>query len=320
MGRKIPPFAALRAFEALVRHGNLQAAGNELGISASAISHQVKSLESHVGTKLLVKADHRLKVADTGLEFAAELRHILDRLEAAALNISLARKTGRISINLFSSLAELWMIPLLARFTEQYPDISVTLVTSPETVDLSGSDIDLAIQYGTEPSGAHNSLALVQETITPVCSPAFLARRGPIAEAANLLSHPLIYCASAPDEWRVWVEQNRVSLADVRHWLEVDTRSAALQAAEQNMGIAIGRRPFADLALARGRLVQIFPHTTETGMTYFLAAPARSWSARNVRIFSSWLAAAAKADNPFLATENGTPVASSTPVAMQPGR
>ncbi|RWI87849.1 MAG: LysR family transcriptional regulator [Mesorhizobium sp.] len=311
MGRNIPPFAALRAFEALVRHGNLQAAGNELGISASAISHQVKSLEGHLGAKLLVKTDNRLKVIEPGLQFASELRGILDEMEAAALKVSLPRKTGRISINLFPSLAELWMIPLLARFAEQYPDTSVTLVTNPEMVDLSGSDIDLAIQYGAEPSGAYKSIALLQETITPVCSPTFLARRGQIAQAATLLSHPLIYCASAPDEWRVWMEQNKVSLGDVRHWLEVDTRSAALQAAEQNMGIAIGRRPFADLALARGSLVQIFPRPTVTGMTYFLAAPARSWSARNVRIFSTWLAAAAKLDNPFLAIENGISAASS---------
>ncbi|MET2833027.1 LysR substrate-binding domain-containing protein [Mesorhizobium shangrilense] len=303
MGRKIPPFAAIRAFEALARHGNLQAAGDELGISASAISHQVKSFESHVGTKLLIKSDNRLRITKAGSLLATELRDILDQLEAAMIKVSLARKTGRISINLFPSLAELWMVPLLARFAEQYPEISVTLITSPEKVDLSGSDIDLAFQYGVEPSGAYKSIALIQETITPVCSKAFLARRGPITQASDLLSYPLIYCASAPDEWRIWMEQNHVSLGDVGHWLEVDTRSAALQAAQQNMGIAIGRRPFVDLALAQGTLVPIFKQPTLTGMTYFLVAPARSWSAGNVRTFSTWLTAAAKAENPFLAAE-----------------
>ncbi|MDX8443587.1 LysR substrate-binding domain-containing protein [Mesorhizobium australafricanum] len=303
MGRKIPPFAAIRAFEALARHGNLQAAGDELGISASAISHQVKSLESHVGTKLLIKSDNRLRVTKAGSNLASELREILDLLEASMLKVSLARKTGRVSINLFPSLAELWMVPLLARFAEQHPEISVTLVTNPEKVDLSGSDIDLAIQYGVEPSSAEKSFSLIQETITPVCSSAFLARRGPITQASDLLSCPLIYCASAPDEWRIWTEENDVALGDVRHWLEVDTRSAALRAAEQNMGIAIGRRPFVDLALARGSLVQIFESPMFTGMTYFLVTPTRSWSVRNVRTFSTWLIAASKAENPFLQLE-----------------
>ncbi|MCW0001564.1 LysR substrate-binding domain-containing protein [Pararhizobium sp. YC-54] len=303
MGRKIPPFAAIRAFEALVRHGNLQAAADELGISASAISHQVKSFESHVGTKLLIRTDNRLKATKAGANLANELRQVLDLLEAAMLKVSTARKTGRVSIHMFPSLAELWMVPLLARFAEQHPEISVALVTSPEKIDLSGSDIDLAVQYGVEPTGAYKSIALIQETISPVCSSTFLARRGPITRPSDLLSLPLIYTASAPDEWRIWTEQNDVRLGDVRHWLEVDTRSAALQAAEQHMGITIGRRPFVDLALAQGTLTQIFDQSTLTGMTYFLVAPVRSWSARNVRTFSTWLATAAKAENPFLVCE-----------------
>src|SRR5215211_4731695 len=127
MGRKIPPFAALRAFEALARRGSLHAAGEELGISAGAISHQLKSLEDHLGAKLLTRNNNRLAMTEAGCRFAAELRESLDLLEDASLRVSAVRDKSRISISLFQSLAELWIVPLLAKFSCEYPDVVVSL-------------------------------------------------------------------------------------------------------------------------------------------------------------------------------------------------
>ena len=304
MARRIPPFAALRAFEALARRGSLQAAGEELGISPSAISHQLKSLESHLGAKLLIRTDHRLQIAEAGMALYRDLHEILDRLEVAAMRVSVERETARISINLFPSLASLWMVPLLGPFNAKHPDIVVSLVTQPETIDLSGSDIDLAIQYRSSPPGGYESIELITETIAPLCSPKYLETNGPISAPADLLDHTLIACTCGPEEWDVWMERHDSSISRARHWLEVDTRAAALQAAQEGLGIAMGRRPFADLALARGQLTEIFADSVQTGMTYYIVAPERSWSSRNVRTFCSWLSVVAREGNPFLASHD----------------
>lgn len=299
MGRKIPPFAALRAFEALARRGTLQATGQELGISASAISHQIKSLEGHLGIKLLLRHENRLQITEAGMAFARDLQETFDRIELAAQRTSSGRETARISINLFSSLAELWLVPLLGSFNAQHPDTLVSVVTNPEEIELSGSDIDLAIRYGGNAPSGHQTTELFPETIAPLCSPDYLAAHGPFMRAVDLLEHRLILCTCEPAEWQLWMERQGASMAKARHWLEVDTRAAALHAAQAGLGIAIGRRPFADLALARGELIEMFPDPVNTGMSYFLAVPDRSWSSGNVRAFHSWLCAAVRSGNPF---------------------
>lgn len=291
MARKIPPFAALRAFEALSRCGNLQTAGEELGVSASAISHQLKSLEIHLGFRLLIRTDNRIKLTKRGMQFALKLQQVFDRLQEAVDNASGSRDNARISINLFSSLAELWLVPLLGHFNDRHPDILISIITIPETMELSGSDIDLAIHYGELPPAGHESALLFPETITPLCSPKFLEKHGPFVRVSDLLEHCLIYCNSAPNEWSIWTEGQGVTISKDRHWLELDNRAAALQAAKSGLGIVLGRRPFADGAVTRGELVQIFPEAVSTGMNYFLVVPARSSSSSSVRAFRTWLCA-----------------------------
>lgn len=300
MARKIPPFAALRAFEALSRCGNLQTAGEELGVSASAISHQLKSLEAHLRFRLLVRTDNRIKLTNRGMQFALKLQQVFDRLQEVVDNASGSRDNTRISINLFSSLAELWLVPLLGQFNDRHPDILISMVTVPETMELSGSDIDLAIHYGEQAPVGHESVLLFPETIAPLCSPKFLEKHGPFASVSDLLEQCLIFCNSAPNEWSMWTERQGVVISKDRHWLELDNRAAALQAAKSGLGIALGRRPFADLAVTQGELVQIFPETVSTGMNYFLVVPMRSWSSSSVRAFRTWLCATVSGRNSFV--------------------
>lgn len=300
MGRTIPPFAALRAFEALARRGTLQAAGAELGISPGAVSHQLKSLEEHLGAKLLLRTQNRLTFTNAGVRFAAELRQILDQLELASLNVSAAREKARITISLFQSLAELWMVPLLGAFNRENPHLLVSLITATEAIDVSNSDVDLAIQYVEKPPAHCQAIELFPETIEPLASPEYLAANGPIASPGDLQGYRLIFCSCEPNEWPFWAAHSGAGgLHEASHWLEVDTRAAAIQAGEQGLGVVMGRRPFADLALARGRLIQLFGEAVPTGMRYFAVAPSRTWSSRRVRNFCSWLQAVARTDNPF---------------------
>jgi LysR family glycine cleavage system transcriptional activator len=304
MGRKIPPFAALRAFEALARCGTLHAAGRELGISAGAVSHQLKSLEDNLGVKLLTRNQNRLMFTEVGLCLAAELRGILDQLEIASLSAAATREKSRIRISLFHSLAELWMVPLLGAYNREHPHVLVSLLTSPEITDICNSDVDLAIQYADKPPPHCHAIELFPETIAPLASSEYLAAHGPIASSKELANHRLIHCSCEPNEWLFWMERYGAGPIESRHWLEVDTRAAAIQAGEQGLGVVMGRRPFADLALARGRLVQLWTNSIATGMSYFIVAPNRTWSSPRIREFCMWLKSIASTGNPFAGLGN----------------
>ena len=289
MGRRVPPFAAIRAFEAAARHGTLQAAADELGVSPSAVSHQIKSLEDFLGAKVFVRRNNKLSLTDLGTSYQQDLRQALDLIEIATARAAQRQKGGRITVNLFFSLAELWLVPLLGSFHEAHPDIEVKLVTQPEDVSLSGSDIDVAIRYASRESVEQGCEFLFEEDILPVCSPGFLVAMGPMTSPADLTMRRLIISSLEPSEWSIWAGANGVSLGEVTSWLELDQRTFVMQAARKGLGVAMARRPYADTDLEEGTLIAPFPKSVKTGFAYYLVVPERSRNLPRVKAFSKWL-------------------------------
>ena len=304
MGRDIPPFAALRAFEALARRKSLRAAGDELGISASAISHQLNALEENLGKKLLFKRGNRLHFTEAGGHLAVELGEGLDLLEKASQRASGRHHKPHITISMFQSLSELWMIPLLTAYHRLNPETTVSVVTEPDIQDADFGSIDLAICYDRHPAANTGLPFLMSETIEPVASQGYLSISAPVRKPADIVEHMLIHCCSAPDEWQQWSQQNEISLSGARHWLQVDTRAAALQAAEQGLGLAMGRKPLSDLALSRRRIVEVFNAPVATGMAYYLNAARHHKPSSRIADFQQWLMDTAQLSNPFMQQAN----------------
>lgn len=289
MNRRVPPFAAIRAFEAAARCGNLHGAAVELSVSPSAISHQINALEKHLGAKLFLRNNNRLSLTELGAVYQKELRRALDLIEIATARALQRQQGGRVTVNLFVSLAELWLIPLLVGFHELQPDTELKLVTQPEEALLSGSDIDVAIRYAPSDSKEPGYEFLFEEDIIPVCSPRYIKATGPLRTPADLAERRLVLCSLDPSEWSRWASANGVSLTDVKYWLELDQRTFVMQAARRGIGVAMARRPYADIDLAEGSLVAPFPTPVKTSFSYFLVTPERSRSRLRVKAFREWL-------------------------------
>jgi len=289
MARRLPPFAALRAFEAAARAGSLSEAAEELLISSSAVSHQIKSLETFVSAKLFLREQTGLKLTEIGERYLEGLGDALDRIEASTLSVMQDTKNGGLTIHLFQSLAQMWLIPQLDDFLSANPEITVKLMTKSDEIEFSGSSVDIAIRYATRKPAEHTCEKLIDEVIAPVVSPDYLRHYGAIETPEELLGRRLIGCEYAPHEWDFWFEKMGIPGSKQAPKLMFDSRSHALLAASEGMGVAMNRRPYGDTLLKRGLLIQPIAEEVRTGAAYYFIAPKRSASLARVKHFKAWL-------------------------------
>lgn len=289
MARRLPPFAALRAFEAAARAGSLAEAAEELLISSSAVSHQIKSLETFVSARLFLREQTGMKLTAIGEKYLEGLGDALDRIETSTLSVMQDTKNGGLTIHLFQSLAQMWLIPQLDDFLLSNPEITVKLMTKPDDIDFSGSTVDIAIRYAMEKPAEYMCEKLIDDAMAPVVSPEYLRHYGVIETPRDLLGRRLIGCEYDPHEWKFWFAKMGIPDANQTPKLMFDSRSHALLAAREGMGVAMNRRPYGSFLLKRGLLVQPFPGEVGTEGAYYFIAPQRSAGLARVKHFKAWL-------------------------------
>ena len=281
----------MRAFEAAERHRNFKRAADELSLTPSAISHQVKALEEHLGVRLFYRRDGKLLLTEIGQAYVPGLRKAFDALESATSRVIEHGLHGALTLSLFPTLAAQWFIPRLGTFHRAHPGLDVRLISSITEVDFSSTDIDLAIRHGQGDWPGLRCDFMMGEVIFPVCSPEYLAASGPIDDPTELAHHTLIHFTFEADEWRAWLAAAGVEGVDLQHGLNFDWRMLALRAAMDGLGVAIGRRPCIDDDLAAGRLVAPFAPVLACDGSYYLVCRETAASLPKVVAFRQWLLA-----------------------------
>ncbi len=291
MNRRLPPFAALRAFEATARLGKQSNAANELLISTSAISHQIRSLEAFLGLTLFRRHTGGVTLTEEGVAYQKEISAALDLIEQATKASRRAADDTPLKLHMFQSLANLWLIPNLRDLAEGLTDLRVAFVSHPEIVNLSGSDIDAAIIYSDKPPDTAFHCLLFEEVMIPVCSPDYLTREGPFTSVEGVIFHRLIGSTRHQDEWSAWAAGCGVSSEPSMVSLSFDSRANVLRAAQEGLGLAMDRRPFGDRQKSRGVLVEPIRKSIATGWSYYFITTERGDSLARVRSMRAWLLA-----------------------------
>ncbi len=240
MARKLPPFAALRAFEAAARHCNLRHAADELCLSVSAISHQVKSLEQFLGVRVFDRTHNTLTLTEVGHKYLQDIAHALDAIAAATARAEVERVSSQVAISLFPSLAVLWLMPSLPKFYQQAPHIDITIVTSVEPPASRVAATDLVIRYEPVAELRSNAQVLFREHMYPVCSSKYAQEIGLADPSFSFDDVTFIHCQTAPEEWRQWFAGTGGARTPTGRVVNVDNRALALQAAESGLGLAMG--------------------------------------------------------------------------------
>jgi len=289
----LPPLTALRAFEAAARHLSFTRAAAELSVTQTAVSHQVKLLEEHLGTPLFHRAARRVTLTAAGQAWFHELHEVFSRLQQANERLRARAASARpvVSVTVLPSFGARWLVPRLGRFLERHPGIDVRISPSEQVVDFSVEPIDVGIRYGrTRPSGLVVD-KLADDALIVVCAPA-LARR--LATPADLRRQVLLR-DDEPDGWRRWLEAHRLRGVDAERGLVFTDSSMLVEAAVRGQGVALARRSLAIDDLEAGRLALPFPRLRPlpTGRAYYFVTPRENLARPAVAAFRAWLRAEA---------------------------
>lgn len=251
--RKIPPLKALQAFESAARLGSFQAAAQELFLTPSAISHQIKYLESYFNISLFHRAHRSIELTDAGHQYARTISDAFRSIQAATRDIERIGKSDILTIHSTPSFAAKWLMPRLARFCSLYYDIDVRLNASMIAPDILAGQADIVIRYGDVfPNQGIELRYLPAESMAVMCSPQLLNS----TEQLDLTQHPLIHSELNLYQWRDWAAAHHYSgNLNIERGLRFDRTFMSISAAADGLGIALDSTLMAEQELNDGRLI-----------------------------------------------------------------
>lgn len=291
----IPAIASLRALESVIRLGRFASAAEELGITQSAVSQHVKSVEQWVGQKLVVRGARGSQPTPAGEELSAAF------VEGTRVIGTTCEKLRRHSENMDTPLtittlpgfAVKWLFPRLHEFDSQYPEVSVSISTDLRPVDFGQGQADCAIRYGVGNYPRMHTDRLFGEHLYPVAAPKLLEKLS-CDTPADLSRHTLLVdeiqsMAGLRPSWQLWLQQANVSSQVLHRTRRFSQSNMVVQAALEGMGIALGRDPLVRDEIAVGNLVRLFDVRVLSPFAYHFVCPPENLSVARVASFRQWL-------------------------------
>lgn len=277
----------LRAFEASARLGSFKEAADELCVTASAVSQQVKTLEEQLGVTLFERLPRGLALTEAGQRYAADIRPLLAAIDDATDRLRRSRARSLLRVTLMPPLARRIVLPRLAEFQARHPDIELRLDTSLHDQDLQLRHADLAIRYGLPPwpGCAHEKLASL--TIRAICPPAVATAYHLTELPQNLVHVPLVHMTGRPDSWARYFAELGLGKPTPAAEFFVDNYPAAVEAAE-SLGATLAVLPLEKPLIDSGRVQAVGPELPLPEAMYAVMLTERQQEPA-IRAFLDWL-------------------------------
>lgn len=285
------PLKAIQAFEAAARLSSFSLAAEELFLTPSAISHQVKYLEDLVGVRLFHRVHRAVVLTDSGRQYAEEISAAFISIEKATREVGRAEKSDILTVHSTPSIAAQWLMPRLARFSALYPDIDVRVNASVDTVDLTTGRVDIDIRYSMrklQPAGTM-VLPFPPETIVPLCAPSLVDGPHPIRTPEDLCHHTLIHSEVCLFGWRDWMREHRKVKLDITRGPRFDRSFMAISAALDGLGVCLESLLLVQRELESGRLVAPLGLDGPKVQGYTLNLLKSRADLPKIRAFQDWL-------------------------------
>ncbi|MBN9673644.1 transcriptional regulator GcvA [Roseibium aggregatum] len=285
---KLPPLASLRAFEAAARHLSFKRAAEELGVTPTAVSHQIRLLEDTIGMRLFERLPRKVALTETGSQLYPVFRDAFSSMTRALGSVTREGSRKAFTLTSTTGFTAKWLVPRIARFNATHPQITLRLYPSDAVTELGTGAADCAIRYGKAPFKGLVAEPLFTERFAPVCSP-LLEIRNP----EDLFNHTLLHSEWRRNDeftpsWKKWFGHAGLSgkVPEVQTILTDD--SHVIQAAVAAQGIALASTVLVREEIEQGLLIQPFAPELE-GLTYHFVYPETMSEDPNVMAFGNWL-------------------------------
>jgi len=294
--RRLPPLAAVRAFEAAARRESFTAAAAELGLTQAAVSYQVKALEERLGAPLFVRERGRARLTPLGQRLLPTLSQAFDAIEAAFASHR-QEDESLLTITTTPTFANTWLAWRLGAFQMEHPELAVRLSTANELVDLRAGDADVAIRGGRGDWPGLELFKLFEANFTPMASPeCILAEERKLGRALQPADMPNVHRIDPGDQWwQQWFRDNGIAVDESvlrRPGVRLDNQANEGHAAMAGQGFALLTPFLWQGDLAAGRLAMPFPdRISSRDWAYWLALPPERRMVPKIKRFREWLLA-----------------------------
>ena len=287
--------AALRTFSEVARLGSLSLAANSLFISPSAVSHQMKLLEQQLKAKLFIRRAHGVELTEAGAKLAAQATAAMQQLEAG-LQHAKQQTTQQLSIASIPAFLQLWLLPRLDSFYQQYPDIQLCFVEQDQLADFVQQNIDLHLHFGSGEFPGLRSVLLMPEEVVPVCSPALLVNADARALLQSADTRRLSYIGFDEDKpggitWQGWFNHSPMMLNHEQRETRFNHLAPLIKATIEGHGIGLGWCNLIKSYLHQEILLPMSEIKIPLKYSYYAVAPATHFERAEVKQFIHWLKA-----------------------------
>jgi LysR family glycine cleavage system transcriptional activator len=281
---------AIQAFEAAARLGSFALAADELAVTPSAISHQVRLLEEQLGILLFHRVHRSVILTDIGRDYAAEVIAAFARIDAATKHAATSGGTTALTIHSTPSIATQWLMRRLPAYGELHPEIDLRLQSSVNRIDLGQGIVDIDIRYNPGPPPAGSILVpFPDDVIVPMCSPKLANGVKPIRRPEDLAGHTLIHGEITILGWRDWSRRNRKARLELDRGPRFDRSFMAIRAAVDGLGICLDSMLLAEQEFRSGSLIVLFPETVMTVRGHGFVTLRSKADTPKVMGFRTWL-------------------------------
>ena len=292
MADRLPPLNSLRAFEATARHLSFSKAAEELYVTPSALSYQVRQLEDHLGQPLFVRLNRAIALTEAGEKLYPGIHTGLLAMAEAVSNLKNQTPDDVLIVSTGPAFAAKWLAPRMYRFIEENPDIELQLSANLKVVNFSTDEVDAAIRFGYGDYEGLHVAPIFDETVIPMCAPELIERG--LKSPSDLAKFTLLHDDSMKSldqspGWPEWLRRAGATEVDGTRGIRFNYADHCINAAVEGAGVVLGRNSFASQELKSGRLVTPFDIELPSSAAFWFVCRENEVEKHKIKVFRDWL-------------------------------
>ena len=290
----LPSLSLLQTFEVVARCRSFTLAADELCLTQSAVSRQIRALEDQLGLILFRRLHRAIELTADGQQLWDSVTRGLEEITGCVGRLRAATETPQITVAASVAFSYFWLMPRLEKFSARHPDIDLRVLATDQMINPRQEGVDVAILYGSGKLDGVRTQLLFGEKVYPVCSPAYLRDHPELRTASDMLDQTLLHLDGGGNiwgavDWRVWMMAQGVTGQPVRRGVRLNSYPMILQAAEAGRGVALGWSYITDAMLAEGRLVCPVDKALVTQENYYASALEKAADSFATSAFLNWI-------------------------------